>query len=95
LAHKKYSLIRTVGSEKFCVYGKRLVDLPSDKLPVPGLEPDLKWYEMQFSSYPQIDVNTQGVTYTETLEGDLFKVTYESFLIADGVKNPVTIPRGN
>lgn len=98
MAHAKFSLIRTViekGVEKkYCVYGRRNVYLPCDKLPVPGLKPDLKWYEMDASDYPKIDNETQGITYKETLEGDKFKVTYLSFLLADGITKPITIPRG-
>ena len=94
MSHLKYSLIRTVEKNKHCVYGKRNVDLPSEKLPVPGLKSDLKWYEMEFSDYPRIDIETEGVTYKEELVGDKFKVTYLSFLLADGIKAPVTLRRG-
>jgi hypothetical protein len=92
MAHKKYALIRI--STGNCIYGKRLVDLPSHKLPVPGLDKDLKWYEMKFSKYPVIDNEKEGVTYVESLSKDFFNVDYKSFLIADGIKKPVTIPRG-
>lgn len=89
-----YSLIRTVEGVQHCVYGKRNVQLPSKKLPVPGLKPDLKWYEMDFSDYPKDDPQKYGVTYKEELVGDKFKVTYLSFLLADGITKPITIPRG-
>jgi len=92
MSAKKYALIRI--STGACVYGKRNVCLPG-ALPIPGLDPDLKWYEMQFSAYPVINEAIEGITYTETLEGDFFKVTYEKYLISDGRKKPITIQRGN
>jgi hypothetical protein len=89
---KKYSLIRI--STGKCLYGKRNVPLPANALPVPGLDPDLKWLEMQYSSYPVIDSATQGMTFKEELIGDKFVVTYFPYTITDGKPVPVTIGRG-
>ena len=93
MAHLKYCLIVKEPQG----YLKRKVDLPTldDALPVPGLDPKLKWVEFIESSYPEIDNETQGITYEEEIIGNQWIVTFLPFLIADGIKKPVTIPRGS
>lgn len=94
MAHKKYALI--VIETGVCVYGKRNVLLPTINhvLPVQGMDHRLEWFEMEFSDYPEIDIETQGVTYKEELIDNKFKVTYLAFNIEDGNTMPITIARG-
>jgi hypothetical protein len=78
-------------------YLKRAVDLPTkdDVLPVPGLDPKLKWVKFIEMPLPEIDNETQGMTYKEEIIGDEWIVTDFPFTIADGITEPVTIPRGS
>ena len=56
---------------------------------------DLMWCEMEYSDYPKIDPDLEGITWKDEVIGDKVKRTYLPFKIKDGRTKPSELKIGS